>query len=100
MYLPTALNNSMVYSLVSKEGLTNERQKSYLMYDVDWRLWTVVMVMIQTNKARALVFHVRWLQSPDTQAWQNDYLQGTGCEMYTETLSTSFTGMSFAQASE
>ncbi|XP_041970373.1 calcium-activated potassium channel slowpoke isoform X24 [Aricia agestis] len=38
--------------------------------------------------------------SPDTQAWQNDYLQGTGCEMYTETLSTSFTGMSFSQASE
>ncbi|XP_053604096.1 calcium-activated potassium channel slowpoke isoform X7 [Plodia interpunctella] len=38
--------------------------------------------------------------SPDTQAWQNDYLQGTGCEMYTETLSTSFTGMSFPQASE
>ncbi|XP_063377002.1 calcium-activated potassium channel slowpoke isoform X4 [Cydia fagiglandana] len=38
--------------------------------------------------------------SPDTQAWQNDYLQGTGCEMYTETLSTSFTGMSFPSASE
>ncbi|CAG9559902.1 unnamed protein product [Danaus chrysippus] len=38
--------------------------------------------------------------SPDTQAWQNDYLQGTGCEMYTESLSTSFTGMSFPQASE
>uniref|UniRef100_A0A6P7GE27 Calcium-activated potassium channel slowpoke-like n=1 Tax=Diabrotica virgifera virgifera TaxID=50390 RepID=A0A6P7GE27_DIAVI len=38
--------------------------------------------------------------SPDTQVWQNDYLQGTGCEMYTETLSTSFTGMSFTQASE
>ncbi|XP_069358410.1 calcium-activated potassium channel slowpoke isoform X9 [Maniola hyperantus] len=38
--------------------------------------------------------------SPDTQAWQNDYLQGTGCEMYTETLSTSFTGMTFSQASE
>ncbi|KAF7995350.1 hypothetical protein HCN44_006457 [Aphidius gifuensis] len=38
--------------------------------------------------------------SPDTQAWQNDYLQGTGCEMYTETLSPSFTGMSFPQASE
>ncbi|GBP18943.1 Calcium-activated potassium channel slowpoke [Eumeta japonica] len=38
--------------------------------------------------------------SPDTQAWQNDYLQGTGCEMYTETLSPSFTGMSFSQASE
>ncbi|XP_057652913.1 calcium-activated potassium channel slowpoke [Diorhabda carinulata] len=39
-------------------------------------------------------------RSPDTQVWQNDYLQGTGCEMYTETLSTSFTGMSFTQASE
>ena len=33
-------------------------------------------------------------------AWQNDYLQGTGCEMYTETLSPTFTGMTFAQASE
>lgn len=39
-------------------------------------------------------------QSPDTQAWQNDYLQGTGCEMYTETLAPSFTGMTFPQASE
>ncbi|CAH1396117.1 unnamed protein product [Nezara viridula] len=38
--------------------------------------------------------------SPDTQAWQNDYLQGTGCEMYTETLSPSFTAMTFPQASE
>uniref|UniRef100_A0A1B6J6C4 BK channel n=1 Tax=Homalodisca liturata TaxID=320908 RepID=A0A1B6J6C4_9HEMI len=38
--------------------------------------------------------------SPDTQAWQNDYLQGTGCEMYTETLAPSFTGMTFPQASE
>ena len=33
-------------------------------------------------------------------AWQNDYLQGTGCEMYTETLSPSFTTMSFAMAAE
>ncbi|XP_037083803.1 calcium-activated potassium channel slowpoke-like [Pollicipes pollicipes] len=38
--------------------------------------------------------------SPDTQAWQNDYLQGTGCEMYTETLSPSFVGMTFPMASE
>jgi len=38
--------------------------------------------------------------SPDMAAWQNDYLQGTGCEMYTETLSPTFTGMSFSQASE
>ncbi|KAF7274274.1 hypothetical protein GWI33_013056 [Rhynchophorus ferrugineus] len=41
-----------------------------------------------------------FFQSPDTQVWQNDYLQGTGCEMYTETLSPSFTGMTFPQASE
>ena len=27
-------------------------------------------------------------------------LQGTGCEMYTETLSTSFIGMTFSQAAE
>ncbi|XP_043234367.1 calcium-activated potassium channel slowpoke-like isoform X11 [Amphibalanus amphitrite] len=40
------------------------------------------------------------LVSPDTQAWQNDYLQGTGCEMYTETLSPSFVGMTFPLASE
>lgn len=39
-------------------------------------------------------------QSPDMQIWQNDYLQGTGCEMYTETLSPSFTGMTFPQACE
>ncbi|XP_069970350.1 calcium-activated potassium channel slowpoke isoform X4 [Penaeus vannamei] len=38
--------------------------------------------------------------SPDMQAWQNDYLQGTGCEMYTETLSPSFVAMTFPQASE
>lgn len=39
-------------------------------------------------------------QSPDTQRWQNDYLQGTGCEMYTESLSPSFAGMVFPEASE
>ncbi|XP_042209877.1 calcium-activated potassium channel slowpoke-like isoform X18 [Homarus americanus] len=38
--------------------------------------------------------------SPDMQAWQNDYLCGTGCEMYTETLSPSFVAMTFPQASE
>merc|ERR1719158_1162690 len=41
-----------------------------------------------------------FITSPDMAAWQNDYLQGTGCEMYTETLSPSFTGMSFNQAAE
>lgn len=34
------------------------------------------------------------------QSWQNDYLRGTALEMYTETLSSSFQGMPFAEASE
>lgn len=38
--------------------------------------------------------------SPDMPAWQNDYLCGTGMEMYTENLSPSFTGMTFPQAAE
>merc|ERR1719362_1078375 len=38
--------------------------------------------------------------SPDSLQWQNDYRQGAGCEMYTETLSPTFTGMTFSQASE
>ena len=40
------------------------------------------------------------MQSPDTQSWQNDYLRGTGMEMYTENLSPTFIGMPFAQATE
>ncbi|XP_025162352.1 calcium-activated potassium channel slowpoke isoform X30 [Harpegnathos saltator] len=43
---------------------------------------------------------VDWYQSPDMQAWQNDYLRGTGMEMYTETLSPTFIGMPFAKATE
>ncbi|KAK9884602.1 hypothetical protein WA026_007442 [Henosepilachna vigintioctopunctata] len=38
--------------------------------------------------------------SPDMQVWTNDYLRGTGMEMYTETLSPSFIGMPFGQATE
>lgn len=38
--------------------------------------------------------------SPDMPSWQNDYLCGTGMEMYTEYLSPAFVGMSFAQAAE
>ncbi|VEN41183.1 unnamed protein product [Callosobruchus maculatus] len=38
--------------------------------------------------------------SPDMQIWTNDYLRGTGMEMYTETLSPSFIGMPFAQATD
>ena len=37
---------------------------------------------------------------PDMKQWQRDYLEGTGCEMYTETLSVSFIGMTFSQAAE
>ena len=33
-------------------------------------------------------------------SWQNDYLCGTGMEMYTEHLSAAFAGMTFAQAAE
>jgi len=40
------------------------------------------------------------MQSPDMQSWQNDYLRGTGMEMYTENLSPTFIGMPFAQATE
>ena len=55
------------------------------------------------------------LSSPEMKRWQNEYLQvtwteedlrlsflfqGTGCEMYTETLSSSFIGMTFSQAAE
>ena len=57
------------------------------------------------------------LSSPEMKQWQNEYLQaeimpamtkvfwnilfqGTGCEMYTETLSSSFIGMTFSQAAE
>ncbi|XP_031618242.1 calcium-activated potassium channel slowpoke isoform X45 [Contarinia nasturtii] len=38
--------------------------------------------------------------SPDMQMWTNEYLRGSGMEMYTETLSPSFIGMPFAQATE
>ena len=38
--------------------------------------------------------------NPEMKQWQCEYLQGTGCEMYTETLSSSFIGMSFSQAAE
>ncbi|CAG0887609.1 unnamed protein product [Darwinula stevensoni] len=37
---------------------------------------------------------------PETRAWQNDYLQGSGMEMYTETFSTAFSGMPFSVAAE
>uniref|UniRef100_A0A6G1SEK4 Calcium-activated potassium channel slo-1 n=2 Tax=Aceria tosichella TaxID=561515 RepID=A0A6G1SEK4_9ACAR len=38
--------------------------------------------------------------SPDMPAWHNDYLYGTGMEMYTEYMSHAFVGTTFAQAAE
>ncbi|CAJ0582552.1 unnamed protein product, partial [Mesorhabditis spiculigera] len=38
--------------------------------------------------------------SPHTPSWLNDYLRGAGMEMYTESLSPAFNGMSFPQAAE
>ena len=32
--------------------------------------------------------------------WQNDYMRGTGMEMYTEYLSQAFVGLSFPEAAE
>ncbi|XP_045534893.1 calcium-activated potassium channel slowpoke isoform X9 [Papilio machaon] len=38
--------------------------------------------------------------SQDMAIWTNDYMRGTGMEMYTETLSSTFIGMPFKQAAE
>ncbi|XP_046455238.1 calcium-activated potassium channel slowpoke-like isoform X10 [Daphnia pulex] len=38
--------------------------------------------------------------SSDLQSWQNDYLRGSGMEMYTDTLSHTFMGLTFTQAAE
>ncbi|XP_013164701.1 PREDICTED: calcium-activated potassium channel slowpoke isoform X10 [Papilio xuthus] len=38
--------------------------------------------------------------SQDMAIWTNDYMRGTGMEMYTETLSSTFVGMPFKQAAE
>jgi len=39
-------------------------------------------------------------QSPEMPQWQNDYLRGTGMEMYTEYLSPAFSGLTFPEAAE
>nr|AWJ68271.1 putative large conductance calcium-activated potassium channel BKKCa 1 [Hirudo verbana] len=38
--------------------------------------------------------------SPDMPQWQNDYMRGTGMEMYTEYFSPSLHGMNFPEAAE
>ncbi|XP_067946179.1 calcium-activated potassium channel slowpoke-like isoform X2 [Watersipora subatra] len=38
--------------------------------------------------------------SVEDQLWQNDYLRGTGMEMYTHVLSAAFVGLTFPQAVE
>lgn len=54
----------------------------------------------EQNVCNGFILNAKWLQSPEMQVWTNDYLRGTGMEMYTETLSPSFIGMPFAQATE
>lgn len=83
------LKRDSLVCLHDEKQTTGQRPSSCQVYpNVFWKVWW-------RGALDWLVF-----QSPDTQAWQNDYLQGTGCEMYTETLSPSFTGMTFPQASE
>lgn len=54
----------------------------------------------EQNVCNCFILNAKWLQSPEMQVWTNDYLRGTGMEMYTETLSPSFIGMPFARATE
>lgn len=81
MYCISNLNSNISASFLHQSKTKQTKKKNFL---------------LKPNQTKN-IFN---LQSPDTQAWQNDYLQGTGCEMYTETLSPSFTGMTFPQASE
>lgn len=68
------------------------------------RSYKTVNVLIvnfdSTNRFTNLIVIFNHLQSPDMPSWQNYYQCGTGMEMYTENLSQSFIGMTFAQASE
>jgi len=47
-----------------------------------------------------LVYDVAVCQSPEMPQWQNDYLRGTGMEMYTEYLSPALAGLTFPEAAE
>lgn len=42
----------------------------------------------------------QYLKSSAMLDWLNDYLRGSGMEMYTEELSSSFTGLTFPQCAE
>ncbi|XP_055343003.1 calcium-activated potassium channel subunit alpha-1-like [Paramacrobiotus metropolitanus] len=48
----------------------------------------------------ANLFTSRSFTSLEKQSWRTEYLRGTGLEMYSENLSSSFTNMTFAQISE
>lgn len=47
-----------------------------------------------------LTIYAKFPQSQDMAIWTNDYMRGTGMEMYTETLSPTFVGMPFSMAAE
>ncbi|XP_028159648.1 calcium-activated potassium channel slowpoke isoform X11 [Ostrinia furnacalis] len=49
----------------------------------------------------ANLFAMRSFKTPsDMDVWPSNYMRGTGMEMYTETLSTTFVGMPFSVAAE
>ena len=57
--------------------------------------------MLLTKIAIPTVWYLVLLfQSLDMPQWQNDYMRGTGMEMYTEYLSPAFVGMTFPEAAE
>ena len=52
------------------------------------------------RQSENIILFVLLFQSPDMPQWQNDYMRGTGMEMYTEYLSPAFVGMTFPEAAE
>ena len=105
----------MILKIYVQKAIMSFLQRRYV--DNQWAIWDTSLVdhwllladssldmkiqLIKSIFERKIVIKRCFsFQSPDMAAWQNDYLQGTGCEMYTETLSHSFAGMTFAQAAE
>jgi hypothetical protein len=74
-----------------------------LYYFGTWLLYLVPYFPSQGKilfKKHILMESISNFQSPEMPQWQNDYLRGTGMEMYTEYLSSAFVGMTFPQAAE
>lgn len=52
------------------------------------------------ENAQVLTTYAAFPQSQEMAMWTNDYMRGTGMEMYTEKLSSAFIGMAFGEAAE